>query len=449
MGGSSAGGLRVSPVRFAAIPVGDSSEQRLELENEAPRQVRIVNWTMEGEDAGDFEAHLPRLFDLGAGMRFGGAITFRPSAAGERHARLSIQSDLPEVITLVDLQGGVPRDLTKRTKLSAIVKEERNRSAPAGVEEVPSPRDAAWVSGSRMPYPRSRRSEGATPASPEHLPVAGRALVLAAEERAQIIHEATTNIPLAFTQFVVACNRVASAIKDAAKKEAEFAAMLIEVGVGFLAPGVVNGLAHVGDLMHADRSVNSERLVALLRNRDLNKAFLAGAAKRKATGVKRDASAIFAGASPDEYLMRLMDATQAAFSAVAAGLRTDPDEEIVAVWGAFHPAVANQATYTPLVANLVRRFQAQVGSIEPEHSEDTQGALGASVLHKTKAYLVRGAAGARLAILTRQLSASFLGGSKRLIFGSWVDEQFREMALARTRSVGEQVETVEESDVEF
>jgi len=418
LAGRQAGGLRVSPVRFTDIAVGDTGEQRLELENAAPRQVRIVNWTMEGEAAGDFEVQLPRLFDLGQGGRYWGEVRFRPAQQGPRLARLAIQSDLPGTTTTVELIGGVdqvPAGATTEPSVavrnpSQVVSAERPGSGPLPPKVVPG----SHVASVRQPRVQEVRG----------LPPRGRAEqtpfpdAIALSDRNELIRETGNQLIYAAIAFKAACDHVMASEAAKAKASSDVMATLTEVAFGLLVPGL--GRIAEGYSKRLVTSYLDAAIKGFLADRDLVKATFTGVTKVGAQViVKQQSKALFGDTELSHLLDLMAQNAMVAFASVTRDLDHLEVPEMIALWTAYHESVTNKATFEAVLVPFVegyKRFVSPIGKPRPGENYPYEMQIRAMWLTK--------AGGRRLAFVMRDA-----GGYS---FGGWIPDTVAPHAIEKT-----------------
>lgn len=395
---------------------------------------------------------LPRLFDLSGGGRFWGVVRFRPAEPGIRRARLSIQSDLPGATTTVDLIGGgddkspdeagtLPPTLPPAQQPSPSQADRRSEAARGASEPRlgPQPLDL------QIDY-------GTAPRVPTRPSVNGGVLPLNEKQRASLLRLTHAEIDKAYTAFVSACKDQQQSIASAAKANAEFIALFIEVAFGALMPNIVGNMSKA-----IVRALQPERLDAevtrfisdFVSNRDNLKSLATAATKATALRMKQASGAWVVNGVTD-FITLLEVQFQSAFTEIDEAIEAEgvPDTQIIAVWAAFHPSVANKLAYAGIVSDLVHRYQRQVAPVGIEMKSGTSGI--AERQHETQVFrLVMADGTERFALVRREIRLGFWPGKTELKFVSWIEPEFLSMAIGRTSAIDRAIETVPAAEVDL
>jgi hypothetical protein len=186
-------------------------------------------------------------------------------------------------------------------------------------------------------------------------PAAGAALD--ARDRKVIEDETRAEIVLAFTAFTDACQANITAMRAAAKADAEMAAAVIDIATGFLAPAfagfVVKKLAKKADAL---TEVTKTQVQKVLSQNDVFKGIFTGATKVANSAMKIESTTLFGEDDRDALLDRLKQVFQKNAATLAGRVASMPDNELVAVWGAYDADVANVSSYKAVIRDLLAQY---------------------------------------------------------------------------------------------
>jgi hypothetical protein len=255
---------------------------------------------------------------------------------------------------------------------------------------------------------------------------------LTKDQKIELIGDINREIPLAYTAFVEACHRVQDSLRAMAKAEAEALALLAEVAMGFLAPGLGKaGGALLGKVV-SKIPISGEGVeifkagaTALFKSQeDFAKAAVAGVTKMATTSLKNNSLKLFGETDTDKFLSKLRMIYQAAFNEAGQACRlSTPDSSLVATWAAFHPDVANEETYLRAIQRLIGQFELVEGlGLGPKTYKEGRPMGYGTYTQETK--LVK------IADLGNRLASVFFtsyGGQ----FQGWVDDDFKTWALQK------------------
>lgn len=422
--------LELQPrVQFAAVPLGMTATAEVAATNPGSAALQIGDlWAEEG-DIADFELKaatgLP--LQVPAGGTTALRATFKPTTGGARASTFALQSSDPKFrVQAVQLRGiGVQRP----QPVSPV---------PGQDQQVLGPMEVGGAKGAPVP--------GGPTASPGALPP----LPLAPHDRDKLVLDARERILAAASSFQDAVIENAIALKDAAKKQAEMLALVVEVGLGTLVPGLALGLVKkLAPLKELLRDDEYKFLLATFARFDNGKVFFTGATKTAALAIKSHSKLLFGDTSATVFARGLADE----FFVQAQGLRetlaTRSDYEILAIWAAYEAEHTKPSVYVKVVRDLLRSFATQVDAI---HGREPYPAGSLS----TKAYWVVGKggppqtgraplSGRRLAILSLIETHAIMYSDVTYKFESWVDPEFDQMAQDRTKQADARhgVETID------
>jgi hypothetical protein len=178
-----------------------------------------------------------------------------------------------------------------------------------------------------------------------------------------IREETKAEILTAFTAFCDACDANVTAMKAAAKAQAEAAALFIDVATGFLAPAfaVAAGPTLVGRLSMklAEKAVveqADEKIKELITNADLLKAGFTGATKVVGDQLKRRSTQLFGEGPEEAFLDNMKTEFQVNAVALVGKVHRMGFEELLGVWAAYDPELANVNTYKATIKTLLDQF---------------------------------------------------------------------------------------------
>jgi hypothetical protein len=239
----------------------------------------------------------------------------------------------------------------------------------------------------------------------------------------------------ALAAFLDASSRVGQSFKDAAKARAEMVGLILDIGMGFLVPGLGKGL---GKLVN-DLPVNSPdiayQFALRLQDADFAKGLVTGITKASISTMKANSAVLFGDMELDAFLLKWKVITEQGFQTAREGLDAASDDAVVAFWAAFDAANVNSETYTAEIKDICQRFQAQVESQGTRPMQIEHGQV--NVLRNT-VFIIHGLSeGARLGLVDQFNNH----------FGGWVDHLFRDMAVDRTRQLVGRLPTIDASAI--
>lgn len=225
--------------------------------------------------------------------------------------------------------------------------------------------------------PDSAVEEAPDECAPEE--VAPDATCLTDEYRAVLIGEAQRNILLAFTAFSTACLANKLAMDKVAKTRAEWTALLIDVAMGYLIPGVGSlwtalGMKVVAAAGGGVVSEAAEGAVRVLVNNDVSKAQFTAWSKTTCQMVKDQSKALFGSSDTETFLTKLNTVTQIGFSELASSLdvaKSPSDADLLRAWVQFDPRTTNAETYGAAIATMLSNYQRQVADQGVLDMDDT------------------------------------------------------------------------------
>ena len=280
-------------------------------------------------------------------------------------------------------------------------------------------------------------------APPGAAPVVGAGKAALTEaERVELRRVTGTRISLAYTAFTSACQSNARAVQNAAKAQAEMAALFVDVAMGFLTPGLTRGIAAAVNRIPAQASNLTYKLALAAQDADFMKALFGGATKVGNQMLKSNATALFGEGETEVFLRNLEVQAQASFQAVSDNLSTLSDDALGATCAGYDAGVTNASTYASAVSDLVAKFKSQV---EPIGDSKMMAGGGMWVTNQDKAFWVVDGPSRRLAML--HASTNGYQPAPKYSFKTWVSPEMQEMAIARTKGVTGGLQTVNRSEV--
>jgi hypothetical protein len=244
--------------------------------------------------------------------------------------------------------------------------------------------------------------------------------------------ETKAEILLAFAVFCDACDANVTAMKAAAKANAEAAALFIDIATGFLAPAFAVAMSptFVGRLTIklAEKAVipqPDEKIKELITSTDMLKAGFTGGTKIVSDQLKRNSTRLFGEGPEEAFLDEMKTEFQRNAVTLVGRVHNMYSPELLAVWGAYDAEVANINTYKATIKTLLDQFHA----IESIGSNPAPWASPLVNIH-TRLHRVEMPDRARLVVLNDASSPyGELHG-----FVSWVPSFLEEKALAEEQA---------------
>ena len=331
--------------------------------------------------------------------------------------------------------------MAERARLEA----DRAEETPAGAVAAPTPEPAlAQVlslqqsAGNQAVARVLSRQKVADPPIPDDKP---RSIAILPEDRKVIEAETNMEISTAFTAFTDACRSNIDSLKAAAKAQAEAVALVMDIATGFLAPAFAAWQAerYFGKLAaKASKSleiVGQEKAIALIAQQDLLKASFTGVAKVGSDQVKRNAQALFGEADEDLLLENLKNEFQVGAVALAGKVPTMSDTELMSVWFAYDPGVANTTAYKARIKTLLDQYEKYVKAImEMELDGDHAMQDYSKTVLGIRAYKIDAYGKYRVVLLNERDEYSMFSSSSKK-FRAWVPKMWEPLAEARTKQV--------------
>jgi hypothetical protein len=271
-------------------------------------------------------------------------------------------------------------------------------------------------------------------------------LLLTPQDRAVIVGETQMEIGTAFTAFTDACIANITAMKAAAKADAEMFALVLDIATGFAAPAFANwatakwvaklnssaAASMAKDTAAAAAKAEPAKLLGVISHSDALKAKFTGVSKVAGDQIKRNATALFGESDEDVLLDHLKSRFQAG-AVTLAGRVADPklsEAELLSIWIAYDPSVADVFAYKAQVKALLDQYQQFVKPIM-ETTLPGERAMGdyMSSTIGIRAYAIDAYGQNRVVLLDQSEAAN------TKTFRAWVPAKWQDMAIERTKKV--------------
>jgi hypothetical protein len=312
---------------------------------------------------------------------------------------------------------------------------------------VPGPLDSGVPPGPCLANAKLARQSPATGApSPLSGGLTPRPIELFVDaDRKKIAAETTMEIGTAFTAFVSACASNLSSLKAAAKADAEFVALLIDLATGFLAPAFASWqaeklLGRLADQAAASMKVgNAENMVALIARADILKATFTDVTKVVSAQIKSRSQPLFGEASDEIVLDQLTNVFQSQAVSLAGQIPgmvdRKADAELLSLWHAYDPDYTNVSNYKQEVKHLLDEFARFVKSIS-ELKVDADPLMGdfSGETVRTRAYRVDAFGQQRVMLVEEYVDESLFGRETRK-FHAWIPKEWEAFAIDQTEQV--------------
>jgi len=275
-------------------------------------------------------------------------------------------------------------------------------------------------------------------------------------DRKKIAAETVMEIGTAFTAFTDACSANIASLKAAAKAKAEFAALLIDLATGFLAPAFASWQAgklmgRLSQKVSASMQVdNGEKIQELIAKADILKAAFTGVTKTAGDQIKRRSQLIFGEIAEELILDELKNAfqTQAVDLAgqIPGMVDRQADAELLSLWHAYDPDYTNVSIYKERVKHLLDEFARFVKSIG-KVKVPAVPSQGGGQTFRTRVYHVDAFGKQRVMLVHEHVDESTFGRESRR-FGAWVPKEWEGFAIEQTKEVFGDVTTIALADVD-
>jgi hypothetical protein len=269
------------------------------------------------------------------------------------------------------------------------------------------------------------------------------------ETRRAIEAETMMEISTAFTAFLHACDSNITAMKAAAKAQAEAFALIIDIATGFLAPAFANFAASRLMGRWAEKvatrltTTSGEQTITLIAKNDLLKAAFTGVAKVGGDQIKRNATTLFGESDEDQLLEGLQNEFQRGAVALAGRVPSMTDTQLVAVWHAYDPMYADVTAYKTQVKSVLDQYAAYVKSI---HNDITPSGEFNLITDNTRAYWITVSGRKRLALVDElEVSNTWSGETGQKSFRAWVPDMWSEMTQQQSKATFGEITEIQPS----
>ena len=245
---------------------------------------------------------------------------------------------------------------------------------------------------------------------------------------------AGSHMLLAYTDFSSAISDVKVSMKAEAKARAEWAALMVDVAMGFLIPGLGRSLYNIVDHLPIHSPDLAYQVALALNSPDNARALVTGITKTVTQGIKSSSTSLFGDTSMDKFLTNLTVQVHRGFETIIDSLDKVSNRDLAVLAAAYDASVTNRITYAEEIKRLADAYQSQIEEIGDYHPP----AQGASTIHTRAMWIVdpvgKGQFG-QLAIVMYNYLLGFFGlggGWSDPYFMRWVDPALYPMAIHET-----------------
>jgi hypothetical protein len=238
------------------------------------------------------------------------------------------------------------------------------------------------------------------------------------------------------TQFVYALtqNQIAAKAKD--KADAELMALIFDIGMGLLIPGLGTKLAKLAKGAWPQEGRFSQGFAqtvgTYLSNQDNTRAILSGATKLVTQEVKWKAPKLFETSELDAFAHALADLTHVSFQNLRESIPNMSPPQVAALYFAFDAQETTASAYIAAISSLFDHYQREVAPIG-----NVPAALGdeSGIMRDNRAFWVTDTSAGikQLGILENIYIPGLFGGSKYTAFLRWVTPELYPLAIERTK----------------
>ncbi len=231
---------------------------------------------------------------------------------------------------------------------------------------------------------------------------------------------AAGHLGFAYTDYVSACRDVRDSIKAAAKQNAEMMALVLDVAMGFVTPGLSRWIVGFANRIPVQSSTAAYRVALAALDGDRVKAVLTTMTKGASQSLKSHSLALAGETDLDKFVGTLQTHTHEAFQMIIDSLPTMNAVEVGVVTAAFDSSVANHDVYVQDILRLTDMYQREVSPIGevPFMSEAMP----------SEAVWVKDGASQRLAIVTYHPGLLGIWGNAYWL-DSWVDPEMASLVV--------------------
>jgi len=182
--------------------------------------------------------------------------------------------------------------------------------------------------------------------------------------RKTIEEETHAELLIAAKDFTAACDAHVEALKALAKAKAENLALLFDIFMGFLAPVMANvvltsrlGTKLDGVFQRFTKQVGeAKKEIRVISEADLIKTSFATATKVANDQLKKNAQPLFGEIAEEQFLDRLAKEFDKGVIHLSGQLHKMRPVELVSVWAAYDPEIANKENYKTILQGILNQF---------------------------------------------------------------------------------------------
>ena len=252
------------------------------------------------------------------------------------------------------------------------------------------------------------------------------------------------HLNLANTAYVSACKDVKDSIKAAAKQNAEMMALVLDVAMGFVTPGLSKWIVGIVDHIPVQSSTAAYRVAfgaLAAMDGDRLKALLTGATRVASQTLKSHSMQLAGETDVDKFVGSLETHAQEAFEMIIDSLPGKSAVEVGVVTAAFHSSVANHDVYREDIKRLTDMFEREVLPIG-----DAPFTYSGSGGFAPQAVWVQDGTSRRLAIVTYQPGFLGIWGNKYFL-SRWVDPEMKDLVIKKQMQQFGNIDTIDKGDL--
>ena len=259
----------------------------------------------------------------------------------------------------------------------------------------------------------------------------GAGLPLTYDQRIELRRLVGDRMNDAYTDYSSAAQANAAAIKAAIASEAALLSLFIDVFMGLAAPGLSKEIAGlVKNIPENAANAAFRTVLTKLDEKNIGLA-LAAATKVGKESIKMNAASLFGETDVDLFIRGLKNSFRQGTDAVNQDLPNRTDTELGVLAITFDPSVSNEQTYIPIIKDIVNRFRGQVQPIGPVENRNVTDPIDRTVTTQNEVVWVQH--GSEMVLTLVQLQQDSLHSGMRLFFGSFIDRDLKDVAIARAR----------------
>ena len=251
---------------------------------------------------------------------------------------------------------------------------------------------------------------------------------LSEQERNDLKREVGDRMGVAYTQFTTATRRQQAALKAQAADRAAMAALVVDVFMGLLAPGVGRAIAGLAGNLPIRASTVAYRAAVAALDESRNSRIFSAAWKFGNSALKSHLSAVYGEGDVDLFVAGLRTGLAEQLQAMRGRLDVMGDDELVVLAAAYDTSVANEQTYLEKVVQLTRQYRTDVQAIGYRAPIGSTGYPDYAFGTTTSAAWLRHNGRRRLALISVESNVAMTRGPR---FVRWVSEEMTDYALAK------------------